>query len=49
MGPREEILKLVRKYYAEKFGPRKFDPDRDLIHYAGRVFDEQELILVTHP
>jgi CDP-6-deoxy-D-xylo-4-hexulose-3-dehydrase len=41
---REEILKLVRKYYREKFGSRKFDPGSDLIHYAGRVFDEKELI-----
>lgn len=44
MGAREEILKLVRKYYSEKFGSRKFDPGSDLIHYAGRVFDEQELV-----
>jgi CDP-6-deoxy-D-xylo-4-hexulose-3-dehydrase len=41
---REEILKLVRKYYREKFGSRKFDPRSDLVHYAGRVFDEKELI-----
>jgi len=40
---REEILKLVRKYYREKFGSRKFDPRFDLVHYAGRVFDEKEL------
>ena len=44
MDPREEIIELVRKYYAEKFGSKKFDPDTDLIHYAGRVFDEQELV-----
>jgi len=41
---REEILKLVRKYYREKFGSRKFDSTSDLVHYAGRVFDEKELI-----
>jgi len=40
---REEILKLVRKYCREKFGSRKFDPGSDLVHYAGRVFDEKEL------
>jgi CDP-6-deoxy-D-xylo-4-hexulose-3-dehydrase len=41
---REEILKLVRQYYRQQFGSRKFDPGSDLIHYAGRVFDEKELI-----
>jgi len=40
---REEILKLVRQYYRQKFGSRKFDPRSDLVHYAGRVFDEKEL------
>jgi CDP-6-deoxy-D-xylo-4-hexulose-3-dehydrase len=41
---REEILKLVHQYYRQKFGSRKFDPRSDLVHYAGRVFDEKELI-----
>jgi len=41
---REEILKLVRQYYRQKFGSRKFDPGSDLVHYAGRVFDEKELV-----
>jgi CDP-6-deoxy-D-xylo-4-hexulose-3-dehydrase len=41
---REEILRLVRKYYAEKLGSRKFDTSKDLVHYAGRVFDEKELV-----
>jgi len=40
---REEILKLVGQYYRQKFGSRKFDPRSDLVHYAGRVFDEKEL------
>jgi len=44
MDSREEILKLVRKYHAEKFGSQKFGPDTDLVHYAGRVFDERELV-----
>lgn len=43
METREEILKLVRQYYRQKFGSRKFDPGSDLVHYAGRVFDEKEL------
>jgi len=41
---REEILELVRKYYREKFGSRQFDPRSDLVHYAGRVFDEKEVV-----
>jgi CDP-6-deoxy-D-xylo-4-hexulose-3-dehydrase len=40
---REQILNLVRQYYQEKFGSKTFDPSRDLIHYAGRVFDAEEL------
>jgi CDP-6-deoxy-D-xylo-4-hexulose-3-dehydrase len=41
---REEILGLVREYYHEQFGSFKFNPGADAIHYAGRVFDEQELV-----
>lgn len=44
MTTRDEILTLVRQYYAEKFSGASFDPSRDLVHYAGRVFDEQELV-----
>src|SRR5262245_46295068 len=40
---REQIASLVRQYYAEQFGRRTFAPGTDLIHYAGRVFDEREL------
>jgi CDP-6-deoxy-D-xylo-4-hexulose-3-dehydrase len=41
---REEILELVRKYYIQKFGSRGFDSASDVLHYAGRVFDERELV-----
>jgi CDP-4-dehydro-6-deoxyglucose reductase, E1 len=44
MSKRDEILKLVREYYLERFGNRSFDPSKDLVHYAGRVFDEKELV-----
>ncbi len=44
MGTREDILELVSRYYQERFGSKDFNPQIDLIHYAGRVFDEQELI-----
>lgn len=40
---REQILTLVRDYYREQFSGRTFDPERDLVHYAGRVFDHDEL------
>jgi CDP-6-deoxy-D-xylo-4-hexulose-3-dehydrase len=41
---REEILELVRKYHTQKFASRRFDPSSDVVHYAGRVFDQQELV-----
>ena len=41
---RAEILKLVGQYYQERFGEKTFDPTKDLIHYAGRVFDASELV-----
>jgi CDP-4-dehydro-6-deoxyglucose reductase, E1 len=41
---REEILEMVRNYYQTKFGSAEISPSSDLIHYAGRVFDERELV-----
>ncbi len=40
---REQILALVRQYHEAKYAPRGFDPSRDRVHYAGRVFDDREL------
>ena len=40
---REQILKLVRRYYEVKFAGKTFDLSRDLVHYAGRVFDAEEI------
>lgn len=40
----DEILRLVEEYYQIKFGNRNFVPGSDFIHYAGRVFDEMELL-----
>ena len=40
---RTQILERVRQYAREKFARRTFDPAKDLVHYAGRVFDEEEL------
>ena len=41
---RERILSLVRDDHQAKFADRQFDSARDLVHYAGRVFDEAELV-----
>ncbi len=41
---RADILELVREYYQERFANREFKPGTDLVHYAGRVFDAQELV-----
>ncbi len=40
---RERVAALVREYYREQFASRPFVPGTDLVHYAGRVFDEEEL------
>jgi len=41
---RTQILDLVKEYHAAKFAPKTFDPDKDLVHYAGRVFDAEEIV-----
>ncbi len=40
---RQEILSLVRKYYSEAFKQTDFEPGVTPIHYAGRVFDAEEI------
>jgi CDP-4-dehydro-6-deoxyglucose reductase, E1 len=42
-GTRSEILGLVGRYYQERHAPPPFDPDRDSVRYAGRVFGEEEM------
>lgn len=41
---RNEILKLVKKYYFEKFANQGYNAETDRVHYAGRVFDAEELV-----
>jgi len=41
---RTQILALVKEYHTAKFAHKTFDPDKDLIHYAGRVFDAEEIV-----
>ena len=40
---RAQIASLVREYYRAQFAKQSFDPATDLVHYAGRVFDDEEL------
>jgi CDP-6-deoxy-D-xylo-4-hexulose-3-dehydrase len=40
---REQIASLVRQYYQEQFSNRTFNPESDLAHFAGRVFDAEEM------
>src|SRR5258706_13873875 len=40
---RKEILGLTAEYYQAKFGQKGFVPGKDLVHYAGRVFDAEEI------
>jgi CDP-6-deoxy-D-xylo-4-hexulose-3-dehydrase len=44
MDLKPQILDLVRQYYLDKFAEKSYHPDCDLIHFAGRIFDEQELV-----
>ncbi len=41
---RAQILDLVRQYHKAKFASKTFEPDKELVHYAGRVFDAEEVV-----
>ncbi len=41
---REQILDLVAEYYRVAHAPTPFEPGETRVHYAGRVYDERELI-----
>ncbi|KAF0151085.1 MAG: DegT/DnrJ/EryC1/StrS aminotransferase [Ignavibacteria bacterium] len=41
---RKKILELTREYYQAKFANQKFEPGKSRVNYAGRVFDEDELV-----
>ncbi len=41
---RGQILELVRAYHGESFAPEELTPGETQIHFAGRVFDEHELV-----
>lgn len=40
---RREILELVGRYYRERHAPAPFEPGRDPVRFAGRVFGAEEL------
>ena len=44
---RDEILDLVGTYYRQRHIPPPFDPERDPVRYAGRVFGEEEMRLLV--
>lgn len=53
LGPREnddaaalrsKILELVREYHGTAFAPEQFVPGESSLRYAGRVFDEEDLV-----
>lgn len=41
---RAEILQLTAEYYHAKFAQQPFIPGKSKVNYAGRVFDEKELM-----
>lgn len=41
---RHDIVELTRGYYKEKFAQKEFIPGKSRVNYAGRVFDENELV-----
>jgi len=41
---REKIRGLVKEYYHVQFMRKEFEPEKDRVNYAGRIFDEKELI-----
>lgn len=40
---RAQVLDLVKQYYEARFARKEFDVNKDLVHYAGRVFDADEI------
>src|SRR5688572_5289935 len=44
---RAQIIDLVREYHGEQFTPKPFKPGNTMIPTAGRVFDDNELALLT--
>jgi CDP-4-dehydro-6-deoxyglucose reductase, E1 len=41
---RKEILELTKEFYKAKFSNQNFIPGKTKVNYAGRVFDENEIV-----
>lgn len=41
---REKILELVKAYYKEEYNNKGFEPGKTTIPFAGRIFDEEEMV-----
>ncbi len=41
---RAQILELTRAFYAENWPAETFEPGKTFVPYAGRIFDEEELV-----
>lgn len=41
---RKEILEKTKEFYHARFGKNNYSPGKSKVNYAGRVFDEQELM-----
>ena len=44
---KEDIIELVKKYHKVKFADKPFEPGKSIVRYAGRVFDEKELVTLV--
>jgi CDP-6-deoxy-D-xylo-4-hexulose-3-dehydrase len=44
---RNQILELTKQYYTAKFANTEFIPGKSPVRYAGRVFDEKELVNIV--
>ncbi len=44
MVEKKDIFKLVKRYYLERHKKKTFSPGSGKIHYAARVYDENEMI-----
>ena len=41
---KNKILELTKEYYSKEFSNREFIPGETYVNYAGRIFDEEELV-----
>lgn len=41
---RQEIIEKTKEYYNAKFAPQPFTAGKSRVNYAGRVFDEREIV-----